>query len=68
MTQVVGYNLIMYLMAELPLLGYAVAPEATKARVDAFNAWLGSHGRQIAIVLCGAAGVLLVLRGIVDLG
>jgi len=66
--QILGYNAIMYILAEIPLISFYVAPEATKARVNAFNDWLGSHGRQIAMVLAGAAGVILIINGIVDFG
>ena len=50
---VVLYNLIMFALAEVPIAGYLFAPEQTRDRVEAFNQWLGGHGRQIAMVLCG---------------
>src|SRR5206468_1136064 len=59
------YNLIMFALAEAPIAGYLFAPEQTRDRVEAFNQWLGGHGRQIAIVLCGMAGAVLVVRGLV---
>ena len=62
---VVLYNLIMFALAEAPIAGYLFAPEQTRDRVEAFNQWLGGHGRQIAIVLCGMAGAVLVVRGLV---
>ena len=62
---VVLYNLIMFMLAEVPIVGYLFAPGRTRERVEAFNDWLGSHGRQIAIGLCGIAGAVLVLRGLV---
>ena len=64
---IIAYNLIMFALAEVPLVGYLVAPDATRDRVTRFNAWLGENGRLIAAVLCGLAGVLLILRGVVDL-
>jgi len=62
---VVLYNLIMFALAEVPILGYVIAPDATRARVEAFNEWLGGHGRQIAMVLLGTAGAFLVTRGLI---
>jgi len=64
---IVAYNLIMFALAEVPLVGYLVAPDATRDRVNRFNAWLGANGRTVAAALCGIAGTLLVLRGVVDL-
>ena len=63
---IVGFNLIMFALAEIPLLGLWLAPERTNAMVASFNAWLSAHGRQIAIVLCALLGVFLVLRGIIN--
>jgi hypothetical protein len=62
---VVLYNLIQFVLAEVPLVAYVVAPDATKAKVLALNHWLGGHGRQIAMGLCVTAGLFLVIRGIV---
>jgi hypothetical protein len=61
---IVGFNLIMFALAEVPLAGLIFAPEATGALVKRFNVWLSSHGRQIAIVLCALLGLFLVVRGI----
>ena len=63
---IVGFNLIMFLLAEVPLAGLLLAPERTDAMVKRFNAWLSSHSRQIAIVICVLLGVFLVIRGIVN--
>jgi hypothetical protein len=62
---VVLYNLIMFALAEVPIAGYMIAPDRTRERVEAFNEWLGGHGRQIAIGLCGTAGAVLVARGLI---
>ena len=63
---IVGFNLIMFALAEIPLAGLLIAPERTQAVVDRFNHWLSSHSRQIAIVLCAFLGLFLVVRGIVN--
>lgn len=64
---IVAYNLIVFALAEVPLVGYLVAPDATRVRVERFNDSLGANGRMIAAVLCGIAGVILVARGLIDL-
>jgi hypothetical protein len=63
---IVGFNLIMFALAEVPLAGLLFAPARTQALVDRFNAWLSGHGRQIAIVLCALLGLFLIVRGIVN--
>jgi hypothetical protein len=62
---VVLYNLIMFALIEVPLVGYIASPEATKRRVEGMNAWLGGHGRQIAMGLCLTAGGFFVARGLI---
>jgi hypothetical protein len=63
---VLGFNLIMFALAEIPLIGLLVQPEQTEARVKRFNHWLTSHGRGIAIILCIALGAFLITRGIIN--
>lgn len=63
---VIGFNLIMFLLAEIPLLGLLFAPEKTEALVKRMNAWMGRHGREIAIALCVILGVFLIVRGIIN--
>ncbi len=43
---VVGFCLMQQLLLELPLLGYAFAPEWTQDAVVRFRAWLGRSGRR----------------------
>src|SRR4051794_5588858 len=66
MLWVVLYNLIMFAFAEVPIVMYLVAPEATGAKVKALHHWLGGHGRQLAMGLCAAAGTFLMVRGVID--
>jgi hypothetical protein len=64
---VIGFCLIQQLLLELPLLGYAFAPEWTQDAVTRFRAWLGRNGRRGGTILAAAIGVLLVIRGVVTL-
>ena len=64
---VVGFCLIQQLLLELPLLGYAFAPEWTQDAVARFRGWLGRNGRRAGVTLAAAIGVLLVVRGVVTL-
>lgn len=64
---VVAFCLIQQLLLELPLIGYAVAPERTQSAVDGFRSWLARNGRRAAAGVALALGALLVLRGVVTL-
>jgi hypothetical protein len=64
---IVAYNLIMFALAEIPLVAYALRPERTRETVNTANAWLGSHSRQVAMGLCAAAGGILLARGLMQL-
>ena len=65
LAEILGFNLIMFVAAEVPLVSYAMQPERTREVVTGINKWLGSHGRQIAMTLCLVIGALLLARGIV---
>jgi Sap, sulfolipid-1-addressing protein len=59
------FNLIMFVLAEVPLLGYSLAPEETRARVEALNAWMARHARQMVVAVATLAGLYLIGRGVV---
>jgi hypothetical protein len=61
---IVAFNLIMFLFAEVPLLGLLFAPERTTELVGRFNTWLIGHGREVATVLLLIFGIYLTTRGI----
>jgi Sap, sulfolipid-1-addressing protein len=62
--EIVGFNLIMFVLAEIPLVSYTLSPERTREVVNAINDWLGGHSRHIAMALCVLVGTLLLVRGI----
>jgi hypothetical protein len=63
---VIAFNLISLALLELPLIGYATRPEWTAATVERFSSWLTRRGGRVALLAGGIAGVLLILRGIVN--
>ena len=63
----IAFNLIMFTLAEVPLLGYAIAPDRTRAAVGRFNHWLVGHARKIAIAVVFAAAIYLCGRGMLGL-
>ncbi len=63
---VLAFNVIMLILLELPLLGYAIRPEQTGATVQRFSSWLSRRGGRIGVVAGAVIGVLLIVRGIVN--
>jgi hypothetical protein len=61
---VIAFNLIMFLLAELPLLGLLTKPERTDELVGHVDNWLSENGRRIAIAVCVVLSVFLIVRGI----
>jgi Sap, sulfolipid-1-addressing protein len=63
---VIAFNLIMLLLLELPLLGYTTRPEWTAAAVGRFSDWLTRRGSRAALIAGTAAGILLIVRGLIN--
>ena len=55
------------LLLEIPLLGYAIAPERTQRDVTAFREWLARNGRRAATIVAATIGTLLIVRGVIEL-
>lgn len=64
---VLGFNAIMYLLIEVPLAAYIVAPTKTEAAVKSFKAMLSRDGGRIATWGAGILGAALIVLGVVHL-
>jgi hypothetical protein len=64
---VVGFCVVQLTLLEVPLVGYALAPERTQESVVRFRAWLARNGRRGAAIAAGTIGVLLIVRGVIGL-
>jgi hypothetical protein len=64
---VIGFNLIMLMLIELPLLGFAFAPDWTKAKVTQAKSFVARHGRRVAIRALAIIGAALIIKGVVAL-
>jgi hypothetical protein len=64
---VLGFNVVMLMLLELPLLGYAIRPEGTAAAVERFSGWLSRNGGRAALGGAVVIGVALIARGAVGL-
>ena len=57
------FNAIMFLLLEVPLVGYLIRPEATAKRVTAMSRWLNANGLRITGWLVGGFGAGLLAQG-----
>ena len=63
---VIGFNIVMLLLLEVPLIGYATNPDGTAAAVARFNGWLSRNGGRAALIVSVVIGILLIGRGIIN--
>lgn len=61
---IIAFNLMMFALAEIPLLGFALAPEKTRVLVRRLDAWIARNGRPIVVIAAAAIGTYLVVRGL----
>jgi len=64
---VVLFCVIQDLLLEVPLIGYAVSPQRTQQGVDRFRRWLNERGRVAGARVAIVIGILLLIRGILEL-
>jgi len=64
---VLAVAVIQQMLLELPVLGYAVAPDWTQDAVTRFRAWLGRNARRVGGYVALTLGALLVLRGVITI-
>jgi hypothetical protein len=64
---VVLFCVIQDLLLEVPLIGYAVSPERTQRAVEGCRRWLSEKGREAAAAGAVIIGLLLLLRGLLEL-
>jgi Sap, sulfolipid-1-addressing protein len=61
---IVGFNLIMLILLELPLISYTIAPKWTPVAIDRAKAWVAGHGLRFAVVALTVIGLALLARGL----
>ena len=64
---VVLFCVIQDLLLEVPLIGYALSPQRTQQGVDRFRNWLSERGRIAGARVAIVVGILLLIRGILEL-
>ncbi len=58
------FNAIMFLLVEVPLVGYIVRPDTTVEKVAAFSKWLNANGLRVIGWLIGIWGTGLLVQGV----
>jgi hypothetical protein len=64
---VIGFNLIMLWLLEVPLASFVVAPSWTPPAIERAKAWVSRHAHVFAVRGFAAVGALLVIKGLIGL-
>jgi hypothetical protein len=64
---ILAFNLVMLTLLEVPLLGFAIAPDWTKDAIDRVKTSVGHHWRRVAVTALCVLGGLLVIKGVIEL-
>jgi hypothetical protein len=64
---VVGFNLVMLWLLEVPLACFVIAPEWTPRAIERAKDWVSRHAHVFAVRGFAALGTLMVIKGIIGL-
>lgn len=64
---VIGFNLVMLWLLEVPLVCFLVAPDWTPQAIDRARVWVSRHLLTFAVRGLAIVGILLVIKGIAGL-
>lgn len=64
---ILGFSLVTYIVVEVPIISYAVRPEATTSGVERFSTWLGTNKIQAVAALAAIVGIVLIIKGLTSL-
>ena len=62
---VIGFNIVMLALLEIPLLSFVVAPEWTPGAIERAKVWVSGRARRLAIRGLSVIGALLLLKGVI---
>ena len=60
----VVFNVIAFAQAEVPIVSFLVAPDATRRRIELLYRWVSSNQRVVVTILAGIVGSYLVIIGV----
>lgn len=58
---------VMLWLIELPMLALLLFPARASDSLERINAWFTRRGRLLAVLACAAAGLYLIIKGLVNL-
>lgn len=64
---VVGFNLVMLWLLEVPLASFLVAPDWTPRAIERVKRWVSRHAHMFAVRGFTAVGALLIIKGVAGL-
>jgi Sap, sulfolipid-1-addressing protein len=64
---VIGFNLVMLWLLEVPLACFFVAPDWTPKAIERAKAWVSRHTHTFAVRGLTALGALLIIKGVIGL-
>jgi len=64
---VIGFNVVMLWLLEVPLIGFLVAPDWTRLSVARARGWIARHAHVFAVRGLAFIGAALVVKGVIGL-
>jgi hypothetical protein len=64
---VIGFNIVMMWLLEVPAAGFLVAPDWTPQAVERAKAWVSRHAHVFGVRATAAIGILLIIKGVIGL-
>ncbi len=64
---VIGFNLVMMWLLEVPLASFIIAPAWTPGAVERTKLWISRHSHMFAVRGFAAVSALLVIKGVIGL-
>jgi hypothetical protein len=64
---VIGFNVVMLWLLEVPLASFLISPEWTPRAIDRAKAWVNRHAHTFGVRGSAAIGALLVIKGVIGL-
>ena len=64
---VIGFNLVMMWLLEIPLASFLVAPDWTPLAISRARRWVSRHAHMFAVRGFSAVGALLIIKGVIGL-
>jgi hypothetical protein len=64
---VIGFNVVMLVLLEVPLVSFSVAPDWTPRAVERAKVWIAGHAHVFAVRGLALLGTALIIKGVIGL-